>query len=279
VNTPGERLEQLAHLWRVTVDRSFDTPSSLIAYGRRGVEPVVLKVVKRPGDEWRAGEVTRAFDGHGMVRALEVIDGAALLERLDPGTPLVHIVRRDDDDAATAVLCNVIEAMSPGRTAPCPTVRDWARGFDRYATSTDTQVPGDLVATGHRVFLDLCESQRNTRLLHGDLQHYNVLYDRSRGWVAIDPKGVLGELEYEIGAVLRNPTECSDLLAAPATIERRVALFARRLSLDDGRLLRWAFAQAVLSAIWSVEDDAVVDPVGPALTLAMTIRCMLGDSL
>ena len=42
-------------------------------------------------------------------------------------------------------------------------------------------------------------------LLHGDLQHYNVLLDKDRGWVAIDPKGVVGELEYEVGALLRNP--------------------------------------------------------------------------
>jgi streptomycin 6-kinase len=43
------------------------------------------------------------------------------------------------------------------------------------------------------------------RLLHGDLQHYNVLLDRKRGWLAIDPKGVVAEGEFELGAALRNP--------------------------------------------------------------------------
>ena len=32
----------------------------------------------------------------------------------------------------------------------------------------------------------------------------NVRFDSGRGWLAIDPKGVFGELEYEVGAVVRN---------------------------------------------------------------------------
>jgi streptomycin 6-kinase len=39
----------------------------------------------------------------------------------------------------------------------------------------------------------LGESQRSTRLLHGDLHRHNVLSDDARGSVAIDPKGVVGE--------------------------------------------------------------------------------------
>jgi streptomycin 6-kinase len=40
------------------------------------------------------------------------------------------------------------------------------------------------------------------------LHHYNVLFDiESAVWVAIDPKGVVGELEYEVGAIIRNPVE------------------------------------------------------------------------
>ena len=69
------------------------------------------------------------------------------------------------------------------------------------------------------MFAELCASQRGVRLLHGDLQHYNVLFDRRRGWVSIDPKGVLGEPEYEIGAALRNPARPA-LYAVRAIVER-----------------------------------------------------------
>jgi streptomycin 6-kinase len=46
-----------------------------------------------------------------------------------------------------------------------------------------------------------------------DLHHYNVLSDSGRGWLAIDPKGLVGEVEYEVGAAIRNPI---DAMASPA---------------------------------------------------------------
>ncbi len=274
-----DRLASLSRQWRVTIVRSLDTPSSSIGLGWRGGEPVVLKVARRPGDEWRAGEVTRAFGGRGMVRVLDAVDGAVLLERLEPATPLVEIVRHGDDVRATNILCDVIGTMAPEPAdLAWPSVRDWARDFDRYAAGGDPQLPRDLVALGQRTYLDLCESQRHTRLLHGDLHHYNVLYDRSRGWIAIDPKGVVGELEYELGAALRNPGERPDLMATPVNVERRVATFVSRLSANGDRVMRWAFAQAVLSTIWSLENGEGIGPENPALLLASTLHDILGDT-
>jgi streptomycin 6-kinase len=275
---PNSRVAELARRWGVAVDRSVDTPTSVIAFGHQGAEAVVLKVVKEPGDEWRSGDVLRAFDGRGVVPLLEQVDGAVLLARLDPGTSLVEVVHRGDDAAATAILCDVIAAMSPrDPPASCPTARDWAQGFGRYAMSGDTQVPPNLVALAQRMFLTLCDSQRESRLLHGDLQHSNVLYDRDRGWVAIDPKGVIGELEYEVGAALRNPVEFPHLIGDTVTLERRIATFVSRLALDRRRAIGWGFAQAVLSAIWEVEDGHVLGATNQALILATALRPLLDE--
>ena len=138
-------------------------------------------------------------------------------------------------------------------------------------------MPEHLLSEAHRVYAELCASQSRPRLLHGDLHHNNVLFDAERGWLAIDPKGVVGELkEYEIGAALRNPYEMPELFAMPSTIEKRVERFARALNLDAGRTLAWGFAQAVLSAIWSVEDGFAILPGSPSIALANAIRSMLG---
>ncbi len=51
---------------------------------------------------------------------------------------------------------------------------------------------------------ELLLSQGEPVLLHGDLHHYNLLQHQDT-WLAIDPKGVVGEREFEIGAFLRNP--------------------------------------------------------------------------
>ena len=270
------RLADLARTWAVTVSETFETESSLIAYARRGDEPVVLKVVRKPGDEWRSGEAVNAFDGRGMVRVLEYVDGAALFERIVPGTKLVELTKHGRDDAATGVLADVIAAMSPNAApAWCPTVTHWGRAFGWYRNLGDRQIPLALVDRASLMFAELCATQREPRLLHGDLQHYNVLEDHRRGWIAIDPKGVVGELEYEVGAALRNPGDRPDVFANGATVERRIATFASRLRLDVTRMLRWAFAQAVLSAIWHVEDGCVVGQDNVALMLARAIEPML----
>jgi streptomycin 6-kinase len=102
------------------------------------------------------------------------------------------------------------------------------------------------------------------------------LFDSERGWLAIDPKGIVGELEYEIGAVLRNPYERPDLFARASTIEKRVERLALELNVNVNRTLAWGFAQAVLSAIWAVEDGFAVEPGNPWIALAGAIRPMLG---
>jgi streptomycin 6-kinase len=274
-----ERLIELAGAWRVVVEDSFETATSFIAYGRRGSQPVVLKVVKRPGDEWRSGEVLSEFDGRGVVRVYEHVAGAVLLERLTPGSSLIDLVLSGRDEEATAIVASVIRAMAPAKigspTSLHPTVQDWGTAFAWYASTGDRRISSVLVSDAHRLYDELCRSQTGARLLHGDLQHSNILFDHQRGWVAIDPKGLIGEAEYEIGAALRNPHEAPSLFMSPATIDRRIRQFASELDFDATRALSWAFAQAALSAVWMIEDGATLDAREPCIVLAETIWRML----
>ena len=271
-----DRARSAARTWRVTVDEWLETESSVIAYGRRHGDPVVLKVVKAPGDEWRSGEVAVAFGGRGFVQVLEHTDGAILLERARPGRGLFELTRDGRDADATAILADVLAAMAPNAAPPwCPTVADWGRGFARYRERGDHQIAPGLVAQAAEQFASLVASQRATRLLHGDLQHYNVIEDRERGWLAIDPKGVVGEVECELAAALRNPAGFPEVFADPARVEWRVATLASRLALDPDRILRWAFALGVLSAIWHVEDGYVLGDRNAPLALVRSAKLLL----
>jgi len=268
----------------MVVEEVFETDSSVIALGSRNNQPVVVKVLKQTGDEWHSGEILKALDGSGVVRVYQQTPGAVLMERLRPGNSLVEMAIGGKDEEATDILADVIRRMSSLESSESAsesskafkTVQDWGKGFERYVATRDDQIPLELVEAGRYVFSQLCASQRRPRLLHGDLQHYNVLFDSSRGWMAIDPKGVVSELEYEIGAILRNPVERSEFFLSRATIERRVKTFSNKLNLDFERMLRWSFAQAVLSAIWEIEDGFEVDPTNSSLRLAKVIWPMLG---
>src|SRR5881392_4028001 len=59
------RLHQHAHKWRLEIEESFETETSLISFVSRQGQSLVLKIVKQPGDEWNAGK----FSAPSMVRA------------------------------------------------------------------------------------------------------------------------------------------------------------------------------------------------------------------
>jgi streptomycin 6-kinase len=233
------------------------------------------KTIESDG-EALSGDVLEAFGGRGMVRLCGREPGVLLLERLDPGTPLATVVLNGDDEEATRILARTIAAMIPGSAPPgVPTAAAWGAAFDWYLASGDCRIPADLVDRARRVYISLCDSQSDVRLLHGDLHHDNILFDTTRGWVAIDPKGIIGELAYEVGAALRNPHTAPGLYANPAIIERRVDCFTRELHLDRTRVLGWAFSQAVLAAIWTIEDGLGREPRETWIALAGTMRSML----
>ena len=65
-----------------------------------------------------------------------------------------------------------------------------------------------------------------------------------------------------------------DLFARLDIVERRLEQFGLALGLDVGRARGWCFAQAVLAAIWSVEDGCAAEAEAP-LVLA---RALLDSS-
>ena len=226
-----------------------------VAFVRRGDQRLVLKLLTAGSDEWRSGAALAHWAGEGAARLVEAAAGAILMERAIPGEELLALTP-DRDDAATLIACEVMAKLD--RPAPSPDagfrrIEDWGQGFARNrAAALAAGMDAGLIDRGEALFLQLCATQATPILLHGDFQHYNIIRDAGRGWLAIDPKGILGEPAYEPGALLRNPMD--DWCAEPAVIDRRARLIAGRLGYPYQRLVGWTFAQWVLSVLWAIED-------------------------
>jgi streptomycin 6-kinase len=247
--------------WSLTVDRPFADLSFNFAAPavRADGTDVVLKIGFPDRELLTEAEALRLFDGRGAVRLLEadLDQGALLLERLQPGEPLAALT---DDEEATAIAAQVMRRL--WRPVPpehaFPSVADWGRGFARLRATcggTSGPLPAALVDRAERLFAELVDSMAEPVLLHGDLHHMNILAAQRQPWLAIDPKGVVGEPAYETGAFLRNPMP--RLLTMPRrdrVLARRVDRLAEELGFDRTRLRDWASAQAVLAGIWSWED-------------------------
>ncbi len=201
----------------------------------------------------------RIFDGHGIVQLLDAdpVLGALLLERLKPGATLLTIA---DDEQATHIAAQVMRQL--WRPAPehhsFPTIAKWAKGFERLRKQFGGGTgpfPKHLVEAAESIYAEFIDSMVESVLLHGDMHHENILSAERQPWLALDPKGVVGEPAYEVGALLRNPLP--QLLDAPEPgriLARRVDQLAEELRFDRARIIGWGMAQAVLSAWWSVED-------------------------
>jgi len=174
------------------------------------------------------------------------------------------------DDEATKILAGVIERMGTVRPSVpgVMTALQLAPEFQLYRHGCDGLMPSSLVDKAERLFVELCASQTDVRILHGDLHHYNVLFDARQGWLAIDPSGICAELEYEVGASLRNPIEAPALLAQEQTVVRRLAIYVEQLGLNAERAVRWAFSQAVLAALWPTKEGVGADMRRPFISAA-----------
>jgi streptomycin 6-kinase len=204
-------------------------------------------------------EALRLYDGRGMVQLLDADaeQGILLLERLRPGTELADL---GDDEKATEIAAGVMKQFwrPLPENHPFPSIHDWASGMERLRAEFNGGTgpfPARLVETAEALFAELLSSMGEPVLLHGDLHHYNILAAEREPWLAIDPKGIVGEPAYELGALLRNPFP--QIFSRPDAQEvtaRRVDQFAEILELDRQRINGWGIAQAVLSAWWDYED-------------------------
>jgi len=229
-------LRECRERWGVIADGAFASSYGYVEPVRTADgTPAVLRLGPPDGLELDALEW---FSGRGGVRvlALDRPRGAALLERALPGT------RLPAGEDGIAVAAGVMRALwrPPDGAPPFPTVREWGRALSGRPAAR---------------FAELCDSMADPVVLHGDLHHDNILDAGAGRWVAIDPKGVIGEPAYETGALLRNPRPALLVADDPERVlRRRSAQLAEALDLDLQRVREWAYVQAELSAAWHVED-------------------------
>ncbi len=216
------------------------------------------------GPEERLGAALMAWwDGDGAARVLALEGEALLLERAMGARSLSAMARAGEDDAAMAILCRAAGRLHAprGRLAP-PSLVPLTRWFEALGPAAATH--GGVLARAAGAAETLLAGLGDPLPLHGDLHHDNVLDGGpERGWLAIDPKGLIGERGFDYANMLCNPDIA--VAAAPGRLERRIAIVASAAGLERERLLRWLLAYAGLSAAWTLASGG---DAAPALTMA-----------
>jgi streptomycin 6-kinase len=241
--------------WNLVADgEPVSTPSSLLLPVRRGTELALLKI-PRDEEERRGGRVMAWWDGNGAARVLAHDQHALLLERATGQRTLSAMVAAGNDDEASRIMCAVASRLHAPRRTPPPKLVPLSPWFEALAPAA--RAHGGILAEADAAARELLASPHDVVVLHGDIHHGNVLDAGARGWVAVDPKGLLGERTFDFVNILRNPDAVTAL--APGRFNHQVEVLADAASLDRRRLLGWTLAFAGLSASWHLADGEPAD--------------------
>ncbi len=217
----------------------------------------VLKIglpVEEPSidDEARA---LKLYSGRGAVKLID-FDAerkALLIEKVSPGKDLYDLFEDKQADAIAAAV-QVLKDLQikPPRVIKLPSTQDW---FDSFNEKRGEFRLSEFDKASH-ILLELTAEGDQDYVLHGDFHHANILFSDHKGFLAIDPKGVAGNLGYEIAVFLN---QHAAWLEGDANIgnhlDRTVDQFSDAFNIPPKILKKWAWTQRVLGAWWNYEDN------------------------
>ena len=238
-------------------------------------QTAVLKILSEAGakDERSAADVLKWYRGHGAIQLLRHDLGAMLLEYVDGGD-LTELVKNGRDDEATKIIADVLNTLHFASRSEIPDhLTPLSQRFQSlFDKASQDREQDSIYRRGAAVARDLLCEQGPAHVLHGDIHHENIRQHRERGWLAIDPKGLIGERAYDAANALCNPHSLPKIVQNPERLIRQADIIATALDLDRKRLLSYTFAHACLSACWSLEDG---DDPSHALAMAeITESCI-----
>src|SRR5215212_11835965 len=244
-------LDEYLARWRLTpAGTPLTTLTSILLPVRREGMPAMLKVATEV-EERRGAESMIWWGGDGAARVLAHSGDALLMERAIGEGSLVEMVRNDRDDEASRIICAVASSLHAPRDRPPPrSLVPLTRWFAELEPAAAQH--GGLLSQASAVASELLDEPRDVVVLHGDIHHGNILDFGPRGWLAIDPKHLIGERAFDFVNILRNPDD--QVALTPGRFSRQVAVVADPAGLDRTRLLQWTLAFTGLSAAWILGD-------------------------
>lgn len=245
--------------WDLTPDGDpIETASSDLLPVRQGDTQAMLKL-PRVEEERLGGRLMSWWNGEGAANVLAEAEGVLLLERATGPASLVDMAENGREGQAARIVCAVAAKLHKTHNPPKTLVplAQWFREIEPAASKHG----GILLESAHAA-RELLRTPQDQTVLHGDLHHGNILDFGERGWLVIDPKGLIGERGFDFANLFCNPSE--EIATAPERLSRLADVVSETANVERRRLLQWVLAYAGLSAAWTLEDGS-----HPTLTLAV----------
>jgi streptomycin 6-kinase len=239
----------------------------IVPVRRRDEGAAVLKVsFPHPGNVHEP-DAFAAWGGRGAVLLYERDDEcfAMLLERVRTST----LAELSDGDELVTVAGRISRRLAVPAPPGLPRLREQADAWEERLGKDAEELPHTLsrhvLDTAVATVRELGRAQPDT-LIHGDLHARNILRADREPWLAVDPKGHVGDPAYDAGTFLKSRAltllEADDLRKA---VDRILDVYAEAAELDRERVRRWAQFHAVQAAFWARLHGFRVARSGPRL--------------
>jgi streptomycin 6-kinase len=154
-------------------------------------------------------------------------------------------------DPAIQVLRAITKAP-PDDTADTICLNDWFDGLRRYQ---ETAFPKSYAKKASEIYARLSSKVVNRCHLHGDFHPANIVSATREPFLAIDPKGIIGPIGYDIAVFLNNfHWWHEERVDVRHRLDQAVQKFSTAFDIKPDDLRGWAFAQMVLSAWWTFDE-------------------------
>lgn len=255
-------VNEILDKWSLRIERVYPNLSYnfVAACGNRRGEMSVLKigVPEENSSLTYEKKALDAFGGNGAVKLLDFASNlnAMLIERAFKGETLSEVCGENYEKAVEIA----IDVM---RNLPRETLNknafinleNWIDGLNR---AVEVGFEPEKTAKAQRFFSELIEPFEHKILLHGDVHFDNILSATREPFLLIDPKGLIGEIGYEIAVFLNDLAGWTTHLPhRKEFLNSAVKSFSDAFAVSAEDLRKWAYSFAVLSAWWMLEDFGV----------------------
>lgn len=255
MTTLGRRVTEMMTAWHLSADGDLRHGSASIVQPVRDRDgnACVLKVSIVDDENRHESATLQLWRGRGAAELLRADPrrGALLLERLGPS---LTEVGTEEAYAEVALLYTVLHQPAWPRLGSLNSlVARWLDGLE--SLGRDAPAPPRFVEQALLAGRELIAGEP-THVVHGDLHDGNVLWrERTREWIAIDPKGLNGDPCYEPATMLWNRWEELEWYGNPgATIRDRFYSLVDGAGLDERRTRDWVVVRAMINISWAVQD-------------------------
>jgi streptomycin 6-kinase len=231
------------------------THSLVLAATRADGTPALLKVPVPDDENRHEAAALRAYagDGAALLYAADPDSGALLMERLEPGTPLMD---HPDREAAIDVACGLLRRLR--RPAPVghpfhavpELVRNWASALPARQAGHGDPVPAREMGRVLAAVESLLVPAGPELLVNRDAHLLNILAAEREPWLVIDPKPLAGEPAFDGGWLLIDVLQ-ADVSAASA--RRLAARIGDGLGVDPERVRAWSLVRSAEKVFWDLD--------------------------